>query len=296
MEPSPPSPVPPLLVLHLVILAWAFTAILGKLISLPSLDMVVWRTALATAGFSVIALVMGTSLRLARRDAASLFGLGAILGIHWVLFFLSARLATASVSLAAMPTMLIWSSLIEPLVNGTRRWNRVELLLGLVIIGAVWMIYAVELKHWFGFTVGILSALVASVYAVFNKQVVALHPFASLCAWQLGGACAASWLLLPFVSGTFLPAVPGARDLGWLVLFAFGCTVLPYAAFVYVMRHLSVFTVNVVYNLEPLYGMALAALVFGSREQMTPGFYAGAGIIIASVLAVPWLQGKGRPA
>ena len=281
---------PPLLVLHLVIPAWAFTAILGKLISLPSLDMVVWRTGLATLGFVAIALAMRAPLRLAKRDAGILFGLGAILGLHWVLFFLSARLATASVSLAAMPTMLIWCTLMEPFVNGTRRWSRVEVILGMVIIAAVWMIYAVELNHWFGFTIGIVSALIASVYAIFNKQVVARYHFATLCAWQLGGACVAAWVLLPFVSGTALPATPGARDLGWIVLFAIGCTVLPYAAFVYVMKRMSVFTVNVVYNLEPLYGMALATLIFGVKEQMTPGFYAGAAIIIASVLAVPWLQ------
>ena len=281
---------PPLLVLHLVILAWAFTAILGKLISLPSLDMVVWRTGLATLGFVAIALAMRAPLRLAKRDAGILFGLGAILGLHWVLFFLSARLATASVSLAAMPTMLIWCTLMEPFVNGTRRWSRIELILGMVIIAAVWMIYAVELKHWFGFTIGIVSAHIASVYAIFNKQVVARYHFATLCAWQLGGACVAAWVLLPFVSGTALPEMPGARDLGWIVLFAIGCTVLPYAAFVYVMKRMSDFTVNVVYNLEPLYGMALATLIFGVKEQMTPGFYAGAAIIIASVLAVPWLQ------
>jgi len=282
--------VPPLLVLHLVILAWAFTAILGKLISLPSLDMVVWRTGLATVGFVAIAIAMRAPLRLAKRDAGILFGLGAILGLHWVLFFLSARLATASVSLAAMPTMLIWCTLMEPFVNGTRRWSGGEVILGMVIIAAVWMIYAVELNHWFGFTIGIVSALIASVYAIFNKQVVARYHFATLCAWQLGGACVAAWVLLPFVSGTALPAMPGAHDLGWIVLFAIGCTVLPYAAFVYVMKRMSVFTVNVVYNLEPLYGMALATLIFGVKEQMTPGFYAGAAIIIASVLAVPWLQ------
>jgi drug/metabolite transporter (DMT)-like permease len=273
-----------------VILAWAFTAILGKLISLPSLDMVVWRTGLATLGFVAIALAGRAPRRLAKREAGILFGLGAILGLHWVLFFLAARLATASVSLAAMPTMLIWCTLMEPFVNGTRHWSRIELILGMVIIAAVWMIYAVELKLWFGFTIGIVSALIASVYAIFNKQVVARYHFATLCAWQLGGACVAAWLLLPFISGTALPAMPGARDLGWIVLFAIGCTVLPYAAFVYVMKRMSVFTVNVVYNLEPLYGMALATLIFGVKEQMTPGFYAGAAIIIASVLAVPWLQ------
>ncbi len=281
---------PPLPVLHLVILAWAFTAVLGKLIGLPAPDMVVWRTALATLGFAALAAFLRSPLRLSRRDACVVGGVGLLLGLHWVLFFLSARLATASVSLAAMPTMMIWCSLLEPLVNGTRRWSGVELLVGLVVIGAVWMIYGFEPGHWLGFTTGIASAFVASFYAVANKQIAGSFPFATLCAWQLGGACAASWLTLPLIEGRILPGIPGPRDLAWLLLFAFGCTVLPYAAFVYVVRRLSVFTINVVYNLEPLYGILLAALVFGSCERMTPGFYAGAGILIAAVFAVPWLQ------
>ena len=181
----------PLLILHLVVLTWAFTAILGKLITLPSLDMVVWRTGLATVGFAIVAGFLRSPLRLGRRDAANLFAIGALLGLHWVLFFLSARLATASVSLAAMPTMVIWCSLLEPIMNGTRRWSRIELLVGLVIVGAVWLIYAVEPRHWIGFTVGILSAMLASVYAVWNKQIVGNFSFATLCTWQLGGACAA---------------------------------------------------------------------------------------------------------
>ena len=110
----------------------------------------------------------------------------------------------------------------------------------------------------------------------------------------MAGACAAAWCLLPFVTGQAVPLMPGARDLGWLLLFAFGCTVLPYAGFVCVLRQLSVFTINVVYNLEPLYGIVLAAVVFGAKEQMTPGFYLGAAIIIASVLMVPWLQRRAR--
>jgi len=281
---------PPLLLLHLVIAAWAFTAILGKLISLPALDMVVWRTALATAGFIALAALLRAPLRLDRRDALALSGVGMLLGLHWVLFFLSGRLATASVSLAALPTMMIWCSLLEPLVNGSRRWSRVELLVGLVVVGAVWMIYGFEPQYWLGFTVGILSALAAAVYAVVNKQIVGRFHFATLCSWQLAGACATAWILLPFSSGHALPEIPGLRDLGWLLVFAFACTVLPYAGFVFVLRKLPIFTINVVYNLEPLYGIALAALVFGSRERMTAGFYLGAGILVVAVLTVPWLQ------
>jgi drug/metabolite transporter (DMT)-like permease len=282
--------VPPLLILHLVILAWAFTAVLGKLISLPALDMVVWRTALAALGFLVLSGVLRSPLRLPRADIWKLLGIGALLGVHWVMFFLSARLSTASVSLAAMPTLMIWCSLIEPLVNGTRRWSRVELIVGVVTVGAVWLIYAVEMRYWLGFSVGLFSALLAAVYAVTNKQVVTRFHFATLCTYQMVGACLATVLLLPLMSGRFLPQWPDRADFGWLLLFAFGCTVLPYAAFVRVMRQLSVFTVNVVYNLEPLYGIALSSLVFGAAEKMTPGFYAGAAIIVASVIMIPRMK------
>lgn len=281
---------PPLLILHLVVLSWAFTAILGKLVSIPAPDMVVWRTALSAIGFAAIALMRRSPLRLPFPTAAKLFAIGGFLGLHWVTFFLSGRLATASVSLAALPTLMIWCSLLEPLVNGTRQWNRLQLLVGLVIVGAVWLIYAVELRHWFGFSVGIGSALMAAIYSVWNKQIVGAIPFATLCTWQLAGAFVVSLLLLPALGGGFLPVIPGAADSLWIVLLSFGCTVLPYGAFVYVLRKLPIFTINIVYNLEPLYGIILAALIFGSREAMTPGFYAGAGIIIASVVAVPWLQ------
>lgn len=286
--------VPPLLTLHLVILVWAFTAVLGKLISLPALDMVVWRTALAAAGFFALAGILRSPLRMSWADAGKLLGIGALLGVHWVTFFLSARLATASVSLAAMPTLMIWCSLIEPLVNGSRRWSRVELIVGVVTVGAVWLIYAVETRYWLGFSVGLFSALLAALYAVTNKQVVTRFRFATLCAYEMVGASLATWALLPPVTGRWAPLEPDSRDLGWLILLAFGCTVLPYAAFVRVMRQLPVFTINVVYNLEPLYGIILAALIFGAAEQMTPGFYAGAAIIVASVVMIPWLQTRVR--
>lgn len=275
-----------------MILAWAFTAILGKLITLPALDMVVWRTGLAAVGFLVLAGILRNSLRVTKADAAKLLGIGALLGLHWVTFFLSGRLATASVSLAALPTLMIWCSLLEPIVNGTRRWNKIELIVGAIIVGAVWMIFTVEARYWVGFTTGLVSAMLAALYAVANKQLVARFPFAVLCSYQMAGAFAAAWVLLPVMGGHAVPEMPDLRDLGWLILFAFGCTVLPYAGFIVVMRRLPIFTINVVYNLEPLYGIVLATLVFGASEKMTPGFYAGAAIIIASVLIVPWWQNR----
>lgn len=277
------------LLLHLVILAWGFTAILGKLITLPPVEVVLWRTTLAVAGFAALAVGLQKTLRVSRADMLKMQAVGAILGLHWVLFFASARLATASVSLAALPTAMLWCSLIEPFVDGTRRWRPLELLVGIVIMGAVWMIYEVELRYWLGFTVGIASALLAAIFAVCNKQLVARWHWSVMGYHQMLGALVVSvlaWLITSPGSLT-IPSVP---NLFWLFILASICTVGAYAGYMEALKHMSVFTVNVVYNLEPIYGIILAVIVFGSQEHMSGGFYLGASIIIGSVLIVPWLK------
>lgn len=278
-----------LLKLHLVILAWGFTAILGKLIAMPAVEMLVWRTTLAALGFALTARFMGVSLNLPVRERWRMFGLGGLLGLHWILFFLSARLATASVSLAAMPTAMLWCSLIEPWMNGTRRWRLLELAVGLVMLGAVWLIYEVEFRHWLGFSIALASAVLAALFAVASKQWVSRCHFAVMGTLQMSGAAVVSlagWLWLE--GGNVTP--PSLADLLWLLLFASVCTVWAYAGYMDVLRRLSMFTVNVIYNLEPVYGILLAALIFGSQEYMSTGFYFGAAIIILAVILVPWLE------
>jgi drug/metabolite transporter (DMT)-like permease len=278
--------------LHLVVLAWGFTAILGKLITLPPVDVTVWRTALAAVGLGLIAVLSGLSLRVSRRVLLQLLGTGLIIGWHWMLFFLSARLATASVSLAALPTIMIWCSLLEPLMDpgpGGRRWSKGELLIGMVMVGAVWIIYQFEFKHWLGFTVGLASAFLGALFAIINKVLTRNHPPVIICGYQMIGACAACLALLPFFASA-KPALPSSSDFFWLLVLSQICTVGAYLGYLDVLRRMSIFTVNVVYNLEPVYGIVLAALIFGEKERMSGGFYLGAGIIIAIVMVMPWVD------
>lgn len=275
--------------LHLVIVAWGFTAILGKLIEMPVVEMLVWRTALATLGFMLVARWQGVSLQMTRAECRNMILLGALLGAHWILFFISARLSTASVCLAAMPTGMLWCSLIEPLINKTRRWRPLELVVGLVIVGAVWLIYEVEFRYWLGFSVALVAAALAAAFAVISKQLVARCHFAVMGTYQMLGACLASAVGWAVMEGGHI-TLPRMNDLLWMLLFVGICTVWAYAGYMDVLKRLSMFTVNVIYNMEPIYGIALAALIFGRSEYMSPGFYVGAGIIIGSVLLVPWLE------
>jgi len=277
--------------LHLVVLAWGLTAILGKLIILAPVDLVVGRTALAALGFALLARFSRRSLRIPRTRMLGMLGVGAILGMHWILFFWSARLATASVCLAAMPTSMLWCSIIEPLIDGSRRWRPSELLVGVIMVGAVWLIYEVEFRYWLGFSVAIAAAVFAAFFATFSKQQVAKDTHWSVIGFfQMSGACLAALISRPFLEKGLLPALPDASSAFWLLVLAMICTVAAYAGFMDVLRRVSVFTVNVIYNMEPVYGILLAALVFGRAEFMSGGFYVGAGIIIAVVLALPWMR------
>ena len=277
--------------LHLVVLAWGLTAILGKLILLPAVDVVLWRTALAAVCFAVMARGMGYSLGVPRRRGLAMLAVGVILGLHWILFFGSARLATASVCLAAMPTGMLWCSLIEPVIDGSRRWRLAELLVGAVMVGAVWLIYQVEFRYWLGFSVAIVAAVLAAFFATLSKQQVARDVHWSVIgSYQMAGACLAACLSRPLLESGTWPVLPDAASAFWLGVLALVCTVAAYAGFMDVLRRVSVFTVNVVYNMEPVYGIVLAALVFGKAEFMSAGFYLGAAIILIVVLALPWIR------
>lgn len=283
------------LLMHLVTLAWGLTAILGKLITLEPVDLVVWRTVLAVPGFALLAVVFGAGLRLPAGQALRLLGAGVLLGLHWVLFFASARVATASVSLAALPTAILWCSLIEPWVDGTRRWRPVELAVGAVIVGAVWGMYQVEFRHVLGLTLGLAAALLAAFFVIVNKHGCdRAHPFTK-GAWQTTGALAVTLAASGLVLGG-PPEPPAPGDWPWLLLLSAVCTVGAYAAYMVALGRLSIFTTNLIYNLEPVYGILLAMLVFGAEERMSAGFYLGAAVIIACVICVPWLKSRAEAA
>lgn len=277
--------------LHLVVLAWGFTAILGKLIELPPVDVVLWRTLIAALCFAGLARLLGHPLLISRRAMGAMLAVGGILGMHWILFFWSARLATASVTLAAMPTAMLWCSLIEPLIDGSRRWRPAELVVGSVMVGAVWLIYEVEFRYWIGFSVAIGAAVLAAFFATLSKQQVARDTHWSVIgSYQMAGACIATLAARPWLDGGLLPVVPDGGSALWLGVLALVCTVAAYAAFMDVLRRVSVFTVNIVYNMEPVYGIVLAAVIFGRAEFMSGGFYLGAMVIMAVVLMMPWIR------
>ena len=286
--------------LHFIVLLWGFTAILGKLISVPPVELVFWRTALASLGLLGLLVARQRPWRIPAPDVARLLGVGALVAVHWITFFLSARLSSVSVSLAGMATLALWTSLLEPLVL----WRKVrgyEVALGLLTMVGLYIVSRAELDQLLGLGVAIISAGLSALFSVLNSKLVQQHPPLRLTLYEMTGACLSIALFLPvysryFTGGRGLQLALSGYDWLWLLLLAGVCTVYAFSASVELMKRISAFVVNLTINLEPVYGILLAVLMYTlhvsgfEEEKLSAGFYAGTLIILLSVLIHPVLD------
>ena len=280
--------------LHFIVLIWGFTAILGLLISLPSLELVFYRTLIASAGVAVLIYFKKESLRLPFPQILRIIGVGILISMHWISFFWSARLSTASVCLAGMATTSLWTAFIEPLVNRTKiKWY--EVVLGVVVISGLLVIFQFESGYWLGLSVALGSAFLAALFSVLNGRLSKRHTPYQITFYEMLAACLFALVMLPFYNGLMTDAqvIQWAwSDWDWLWLLVLGivCTVYPFSVTVELMKRLPVFSINLTMNLEPIYGILLAVLILGESEKMTPQFYFGTLIILISVLIYPVLN------
>ncbi|EKB50062.1 DMT family transporter [Cecembia lonarensis] len=287
---QPDSTVKDYLMLHFIVLIWGFTAILGLLISIGSLEIVFYRTLLATIILGLIFFWRKTSIRLPRKELGKIIGTGFIISLHWLLFFGAARVSTASVCLAGMATTSLWTAFLEPLAN-KKKIKPFEIFLGLMVIAGLYVIFRFELDYWLGLVMAIGSAFLSAVFTVINGRFAKRHSPYVLTFYEMFGAFLFSAFLLPFYGYFFAPEgllmQPDMMDWFWLLILSGICTVYAFSVSVELMRRITAFAVNLTINLEPVYGIILAVLIFGEKEKMTGGFYLGTLIILVSVLIYP---------
>lgn len=280
--------------IHACVLLWGFTAILGKLIALPALPLVWWRMLLVAGALLLVPRIWRGLRALPRRLRWAYAGVGVLVALHWLTFYGAVKLANASVAATCMALATVFVALIEPRLAGRRiSWR--ELALGVAVLpGVALVVGGVPAEMRAGIAVGALSALFVALFGSLNKRLVDRADPLTVTAIELGAGTVALTLLWPLVAllapalaGGF--AAPGARDAGYLLLLAFGCTLLPFALSLAALRHMSAFSAQLAINLEPVYAIALAIVLLGEQRELTPAFYAGVAIIMAAVLAHPLL-------
>ncbi|UCS95351.1 DMT family transporter [Echinicola marina] len=277
--------------LHFIVLIWGFTAILGLLISIPAVEIVFYRTLMATIILGVLFAFRKRKVKLPLNELVKILGTGALIGLHWILFFGAARVSTASVCLAGMATCSLWTAFIEPWVNKVKvKWY--EVVLGIMVLGGLYVIFSFELQYWEGLLMAVGAAFLGACFTVSNGRLTKKHSPYLITFYEMMGACVFTALFMPvyvhyFAENGSLQMVPSISDWFWLILLSGVCTVYAFSVSVELMKRLSVFVINLTVNLEPVYGIVLAVLIFGEKEQMTPGFYLGGLIILASVCMYP---------
>jgi drug/metabolite transporter (DMT)-like permease len=278
------------LMLHFIVLIWGFTAILGLLISLPSVEIVFYRTMIATGILGLLFLLKKQSLRVSRPELVKIVTTGFIISLHWILFFGAARVSTASVCLAGMATTSLWTAFLEPLSSG-KKIKPFEVFLGLLVIIGLYIVFRFEMNYWLGLIMAVASAFLGAIFTVVNSKLTKRHGAYLLTFYEMLGACIFSIILMPAYAYFFSPEGLQLKliPMDWLWLFLLGgvCTVFAFSVSVELMRRVTAFAVNLTVNLEPVYGILLAVLIFGEKEQMTPGFYWGTLVILLAVLVYP---------
>lgn len=280
--------------LHFIVLVWGFTAILGLLIAIPAVEIVLYRTLIATLALGLLLYVWKKPFRVGRRVAVWIVLTGFLIGAHWILFFGAARVSTASVCLAGMATSSLWTSFIEPFFY-RKKVKLYEVALGLLAIIGLYIIFRFEFHHALGLTMAIASALLASLFTVINSKFTKHYHHYTITFYEMGGAFVFTLLFLPFYASLISERgiiywFPSSTDWFYLVILALICTVYAYSASVELMKNISAYAVNLTTNMEPVYGILLALIFFGDKEKMAPEFYVGTGIILASVLAYPMIR------
>ncbi len=271
--------------LHFIVLIYGFTAILGKLITLPAIQIVWYRMMIAFISFFFFLLWKRTELRVNWARLLKLLGIGSIVALHWLAFFGAIKIANVSVALGCLATSTLFTSLLEPFFM-KKRIDRLEVIIGLLIIGGLYLIFRYETSYSLGILVALAAAFLAGLYSVLNKKMV-VHLRGSVISFyeMMGGLICLTLYML--INGDKNIALPNPTDLIYLLILGIICTAYAFAVQINIMKHLSAYIVALTINLEPVYGILLAFYIFGETEHMTAGFYLGTTLILVSVLGFP---------
>lgn len=271
--------------LHISILLAGFTGVFGKAITLNE-GLLVWYRMLISG--ILLLVILGASQKLkavSGKDFQRLALAGCLLGLHWIFFYGSIKYSNISVGVVCFSLTGFFTAILAPILN-KKKFAASELLLsGLTLLG-IGLIFSFDSQYRTGILLGVISSLLVAFYTIANERLA--HSFKSevITVYQMIGGSIGLAFLMPFYLH-FFPVetmIPSWQDLGYLVMLSLFCTVLLYMLLTQALNKISAFTVNLSFNLEPIYTIALAILIYKENRELTTPFYIGLGLIILSVV------------
>jgi drug/metabolite transporter (DMT)-like permease len=270
--------------LHLIVFIWGFTAILGALISLDAMPLVWFRMLFAVGFIAVYIYFKKIPLNISLKTKGQFLFAGLIIALHWFTFFRAIKISNISITLACLSTGAFFTSLLEPILYN-KKIVIYEVFFGLLVVVGLFIIFHFEGDHLWGILTAITSAFLSALFAVINSKFVKGHDPIIISFYELSGGVVFFTFLLLFThsfSPTFYSI--SCEDLMFLMILSSVCTAYAFIASTSIMKFLSPYTVMLTINLEPIYGIILAVLVFKEKEKMSFEFYIGAFIILLTVI------------
>lgn len=271
--------------LHFLVFIAGFTAILGKLISVNAVSLVWFRMVFASILMIAYVKLFKVKLQITKKELIKLCIAGVIIALHWITFYGAIKVANISIALAMFSTGAFFASLLEPIFY-KRRVIPYEILFGIVVIIGIYLIVQSEIQHIEGMILGVVSAFLSSLFAVLNGKFLEQHSATKISFYEFISGVVFITIYIAFFGEGFSSSFfsISASDIMFLLILASVCTAYAFIASVHVMRFISPYTVVLTYNLEPIYGIILALILFPETEIMSSSFYVGAFIILGVVL------------
>ena len=281
--------------LHFLVFIAGFTGILGELISIEAIPLVWYRMIIALVLIFIYVKIAKVRIKIATKDILKLSLAGIVIALHWITFFGSIDVSNVSIALAMFSTGAFFASFIEPIFF-KRKIIWYEILFGVMVVFGVWLITRAEIKYIKGILLGISSAFFSSLFAVINGQFIKRYSASIISFYEFVSGVLFISLFIGFFGDGFNLDFFKLSHTDWLYLIILGsiCTAYAFIAAVYIMKYISPYTVVLTYNLEPIYGIALAIILFPVKEKMSTEFYIGA-IIIFSVVILNAILKHTRP-
>lgn len=274
-----------LIKLHTAVFLVGFTGILGVLIQLNEMPLVWYRIMITVVSLFVLLKWRKQPLKLSGASIKKLLLIGSVIALHWVCFYGSIKLSNVSIALVCFSSTGLFTALLEPLLV-TRKIRWMEVLLGLFSLAGIYLIFHFDDRYQTGIIVGIVSAILAALFSVLNKKHLAIADAQVIMLYELAGGLLVLTLLMPLYI-YFLPQVtlvPSQSDWGWLLILSWVCTIIAMKLMLESLQKVSAFTQNLSLNLEPVYAIIMAFILFDENKDLQPSFYYGVGLILFSVV------------
>lgn len=273
------------LILHIAVLLAGFTGVFGKLISLSEFPLVWYRVLFSSILLFIILRIFKIEKTASIQERFKIAKPGLLITIHWLFFYASIKYSNISVGVVCYCLTSFFTAIFEPLIN-KKRFNAVQLLLSLLTLLGISLIFHFDASYQLGIAIGVVSSAFAALYTIYNEKLVHFYDSRLINYYQMLAGTIGLGLLLPLYYYIFPEQqfIPGVKDVFYLFLLALFCTVGLYILFAESLKKIPAFTVNLSFNLEPIYAIIIAFLFFDEGKEVNASFYIGLAFVMASVL------------